>query len=90
MIRPEIHRDKNGLYHKEDGPAYIDYKEDDSIRTIQYYRHNTLHRADGPALTHYFVGTGLKYQGYYLNDNLKDIEAALVIEKLELPKDDMV
>lgn len=47
--------DKDGLHHREDGPAMILY-EKDKIALEKWYIHGQLHREDGPAVTYYLLG----------------------------------
>lgn len=41
--------DDNGILHKEDGPALIEFEADGSF-TERYYRHGQLHHDSGPAI----------------------------------------
>ena len=57
----------NDQYHREDGPAYIGYCEDGSIRYENYYINNKLHREDGPAFIKYHKDGSVRYLEYHLN-----------------------
>jgi antitoxin component YwqK of YwqJK toxin-antitoxin module len=43
------HHTKNGLLHREDGPAYIEYHENGKVYGETYYKDGVYGREDGPA-----------------------------------------
>jgi hypothetical protein len=57
----------NGSYHKEDGPAFIEYREDGSISYQSYWLNNNRHREDGPAMIDYHTDGSINRRDYYLN-----------------------
>ncbi len=50
---------KNGLLHKTNGPALVQYCENKNIRSIMWYTNNIIHRDDGPAEIQYYVNGNL-------------------------------
>lgn len=50
----------NGLKHREDGPAFVNHKE----QFYEYWVHGYLHRIDGPARIHK-TGYEYWYYGYF-------------------------
>lgn len=52
--------DKNGLFHREDGPA-LEYDGDK-----YWYRHGKLHRIDGPAIEYSYGYNYWYYNGKYV------------------------
>jgi antitoxin component YwqK of YwqJK toxin-antitoxin module len=73
--------DKDGEFHREDGPAEIWYCENGNILSEKYFLNNKLHREDGPALIGYFENGNLEYEGYYLNGNYYSKQDYLKITK---------
>ena len=68
----------NGDYHREDGPAFIEYNRDGSIHWESYWSNDERHREDGPAWINYHRDGSLRKESYYLNNkayNKKDYEA---------------
>jgi hypothetical protein len=45
----------NGIwyYHRDDGPAYIEYDGDNSMISQSWHKHGKMHRLEGPAYIHY-------------------------------------
>lgn len=59
-------------YHREDGPAKIQYDIDGSIISEEYLVNDKYHREDGPAML-YYSGAG-KFELYFINDKpIKEI-----------------
>ena len=59
---------KSAIFHREDGPAYINYFLTGEIESEQYYQNNVYHRIDGPAFIGYDRdGTILRERYYLLN-----------------------
>lgn len=54
-------------YHRENGPAYIEYRKDGSIRHEAYWINNKLHRANGPAYIQYNRDGSIEDERYYIN-----------------------
>ena len=56
-------------YHREDGPAEIEYYKNGQKEYEAWYLNNKQHRKDGPAIIGYYNENGLKeYEAWYLND----------------------
>lgn len=60
---------KGGIYHREDGPAFISYAEF-GIYCEDYYINNKRHREDGPAVIQYNPDGCICLQSYWLNGKL--------------------
>ena len=58
----------NGEYHRDGGPAYIDYREDGSIIEKKWYLNGKRHRIDGPALIFYKKDGSVNSKCWFLND----------------------
>jgi len=56
-------------WHREDGPAYIDYFNNGTIEHEGYYVKDTKHRLDGPAIIGYNANGDIKYEEYYIEGN---------------------
>lgn len=66
----EYHKKGNRFYyHREDGPARIQYRKDNSILFREYLVNDKLHREDGPALIIYNKDGSIHYKKYYINGN---------------------
>jgi antitoxin component YwqK of YwqJK toxin-antitoxin module len=59
--------DKDGEFHREDGPAYIRYNENGNIDLEDYYLNGKTHREDGPASISYYNNGNIQCEYYYLN-----------------------
>jgi antitoxin component YwqK of YwqJK toxin-antitoxin module len=62
--------DKDGEFHREDGPAYIRYNENGNIKYKSYFSNNKLHREDGPASIQYYENGNIQCEYYYLNGKI--------------------
>jgi antitoxin component YwqK of YwqJK toxin-antitoxin module len=56
---------KNGISHREDGPAYI---SNTNVSCKYYFKNGKGHREDGPARIIYNDGGNILYKEYCLND----------------------
>jgi antitoxin component YwqK of YwqJK toxin-antitoxin module len=62
--------EQNGERHREDGPAFNWYYDDNRPSSQEWYVHGIKHRDDGPAkITYYPLGT-LKSEKWYINGSL--------------------
>jgi hypothetical protein len=52
-IECKIYYDKDGFYHREDGPAVTFYDGHSQIVEEHYCQHGENHRVDGPAIIWY-------------------------------------
>jgi hypothetical protein len=52
------------VLYREDGPAFIDYNEDGSIRYEVWYINRVLHREDGPASIEYRADGSIHYEAW--------------------------
>jgi antitoxin component YwqK of YwqJK toxin-antitoxin module len=59
--------DKNSDYHREDGPAHIEYYKNGNIKNEDYFINGINHREDGPAYTVYYENGNIEFKDYYLN-----------------------
>jgi hypothetical protein len=59
---------KNNEYHREDGPAVIEYYKNRNIKYEDYYLNGKQHREDGPAGITYYENGNIFYEAYYLNN----------------------
>ena len=57
----------NGKYHREDGPAFIEYRNDGSIWSKHYCINGKFHREDGPAFIEYNSNGNIASERYYIN-----------------------
>ena len=57
---------KNGVLHKEDGPAVIKYYTDGITFMEEWYKEGTMHREDGPAIIHYNNNGEIEKYSYYI------------------------
>lgn len=65
------HKKGNDLYwHREDGPAFIRYNKNGSIRYEEYWINSKLHREDGPANIRYNPDGSIEYNYYYINNKI--------------------
>jgi hypothetical protein len=62
--------DKDGEFHREDGPACTTYYENGNIKYENYYINGNKHRENGPAYVSYYENGNIKFKIYYLNDKL--------------------
>lgn len=60
---------KEGVYHKEGGPAEIFYFSNGNMRYEAWVKEGTIHREDGPAVTTYYTD-GTKKSEEWVNDGL--------------------
>jgi hypothetical protein len=63
----KVWRDDKGLYHREDGPAYLCYRADGMIIFEYFYVHGLRHREDGPAVIWYDFDGLIEQEAFYLN-----------------------
>lgn len=61
------YRDDENVYHRKDGPAFIQYYWNDKIKTEKYYANGKIHREDGPAEINYYENGKIKGIKYYEN-----------------------
>jgi hypothetical protein len=59
---------KEGMRHREDGPAFISYYSDGSTNYEYWYKDGKLHREDGPAYISYNQDGGEHYETWDLCD----------------------
>jgi hypothetical protein len=80
------------LLHREDGPAFIMYDEQDRVRGEVYQRHGLLHRDDGPAVINYFEnGMAQTEQWFYEGrEHREDGPAELTYDQLAALKGESV
>lgn len=64
---PSIQYISNFKFHREDGPAYILYYDQNNVSKVMYYQDNKLHRSDGPAIIEYNWLNKLVYTAHYKN-----------------------
>ena len=57
----------NGKWHREDGPAHIDYYESGAVRYQEWSLNGKRHREDGPAVIRYHKSGAIKSQQYWWN-----------------------
>jgi hypothetical protein len=57
---------RDGRLHRDDGPAYVEIREDGS-QSMGWYRDGKLHRADGPAWIDLHAD-GSRSERWYLDD----------------------
>lgn len=77
--------DVNGLLHREDGPARIDYYRNGTPFKEEYRINGLLHRLDGPAVIHYRENGCIWDEHYYIDDEyikVKSLEEFKKIVKL--------
>jgi len=67
-LRKEIYC-KNGLLHREDGPAYINYFINEEVEK-EYYKNGRRHRENGPAIIKHYEDGKIYYESYYINGKL--------------------
>ena len=58
----------NKLYHREDGPATIDYDENGKKKKETYWLNGKLHRVGNPAIIHYYESGKMGICIYLLNN----------------------
>jgi hypothetical protein len=66
-LREEEWFNKDDYSHREDGPSYVSYYENNNVYSEKYYLNGILHREDGPAVIFYYSNGKIKYEQYYLN-----------------------
>jgi len=54
-------------WHRLDGPAFIEYRENGNIRYESYWINGKLHRLNGPAVIRYNMNGSIQYIEYWLN-----------------------
>ena len=57
----------NNKYHREDGPAIIDYYDNGQVVLERYYVNDKCHREDGPAIIRYDMMGNVSSIDYFLN-----------------------
>jgi hypothetical protein len=62
--------DKDNKFHKNNGPADIEYYENGNIKYLYYYLNGKLHNKDGPADIEYYKKGNIEREYYYLNGKL--------------------
>jgi len=55
-------------WHREDGPAFTEYRYNGNIRYVAYYVNDNRHRLDGPAIIKYDVNGNIQRIEYWIND----------------------
>lgn len=55
-------------YHREAGPAYIEYSKYGLIEREEYWINNKFHREDGPANIVYNPDSSIRFEEYYINN----------------------
>ena len=58
---------KNGVSHRDNKPAYIQYNDNGNIDVEAYFIHGKLHRLDGPAFISYYENKKIMKKSYYVN-----------------------
>jgi antitoxin component YwqK of YwqJK toxin-antitoxin module len=64
----ERYFNEDGLYHRLDGPAFIEYYEDGGVHTESWSRNDKGHREDGPAWISYEEDGSIDRIMFYLKD----------------------
>lgn len=59
--------DKNDKLHREDGPAFIEFSDDENPISEQWYIRGRKGRKDGPAETRYYLNGKPKLQKWFIN-----------------------
>ena len=62
-----VYVDSIGLWHREDGPAYIGFSNN-IVTYIEYCVNNKLHRINGPASIVYYKSGEIKNERYFINN----------------------
>jgi hypothetical protein len=57
---------ENGLPHREDGPAWVEFFPDEKKNCELYYRRGFVHREDGPASIEYNNKGEVEFVDFYL------------------------
>ena len=57
----------NNKYHRENGPAIIDYYDNGQVVLERYYVNDKCHREDGPAIIRYDMMGNVSSIDYFLN-----------------------
>ena len=69
LVETDEYRDIYILtYHRLDGPAFIEYRENGMIRREGYWINDMLHRLDGPAHITYNHTGNIQLIEYWIND----------------------
>jgi hypothetical protein len=78
---------KDNKLHREDGPAYIEYYENENgnIWREVYYINGNIHREDGPACIYYYENENgnIWREVYYINGNIHREDGPHVIDYFE-------
>jgi hypothetical protein len=77
----------NGKLHRTDGPAYIEYHDNELVFCQIYCLNNKIHRVDGPARILYDMWGNKTFEEYGLLDIVvlqKDFEAPGFIDSFIL------
>jgi antitoxin component YwqK of YwqJK toxin-antitoxin module len=59
---------KDGLPHKEDGPAFISYYVNGNVQCAAWYKEGIRHRIDGPAFLDYHDDGSLREESWCRGD----------------------
>jgi len=54
-------------WHREDGPAFIEYVNNGNVAYEVYYVNGKQHRLDGPASIFYAQNSNIQIVSYYIN-----------------------
>ena len=61
----------HGIYHREDGPAYIRYDKNGEIVEKRWFWNSKLNREDGPAVIYYRNGKAVEKEWWIKGRRLK-------------------
>lgn len=86
----EYYLDEEGLLHREDGPAWIEYDPAGDLYLEMYLINGDCHREDGPAVIYYYEEgnnynyflNGIKYEEPWQTENW--IDFAKYYKKIEI------
>jgi len=69
IVETNIYGEVDSLtYHREDGPAFIEYDYNGNIRYEEYRINGEKHRLNGPAGIYYNASGTLINEVYYINN----------------------
>lgn len=68
----------DGKYHRENGPAFLEYDSSNRLQTEMWYREDLFYRTDGPAITNYKRGK-IVSQEWYINDKRHSTDGPAII-----------
>lgn len=72
---------KNGIIHREDGPAIIEYYPEGEIRSETYFMNGNRHRSDDlPAKLWYGRKGNIREKVYYKNGKMHRVYGPSIIE----------